>query len=73
MPENKQPAQLATTESNNDTIKLISIKELLGMKFFIPKYQRGYRWTPRQVKDLLDDIWEFQQNSKQDSNSFYCL
>lgn len=25
--------------------------------FFVPSYQRGYRWTPVEVKQLLDDIW----------------
>ena len=37
-------------------IELKSISELLKMKFFIPNYQRGYRWTEQQVKDLLNDI-----------------
>ena len=54
----------------NNKIELKSVSELLGMKFFIPSYQRGYRWTEQQVKDLLDDIWEF---SKKDSSEFYCL
>ncbi|WP_051603195.1 DUF262 domain-containing protein [Simplicispira psychrophila] len=26
--------------------------------FFIPAYQRGYRWTEDEIKKLLDDIWE---------------
>ena len=37
-------------------IELKSVRELLGMKFFIPNYQRGYRWTEQQVLDLLNDI-----------------
>lgn len=43
-------------------IDLKSIQDLRGMKFFIPDYQRGYRWTKQQVDDLLDDIWEFMNN-----------
>ena len=42
------------------------------MKFFIPSYQRGYRWTEQQVKDLLNDIWEFSKKKKQEYE-FYCL
>ena len=42
-------------------IELKSVKELLGMKFFIPSYQRGYRWTEQQVNDLLNDVNEFIQ------------
>ena len=55
----------------NNVIELKSIGELLGKNFFIPSYQRGYRWTGQQVKDLLDDINEFRANSK--GNGFYCL
>lgn len=39
-----------------------TISKLLGMNFFIPNYQRGYRWTKQQVRDLLKDIYFFTQN-----------
>jgi len=39
--------------------------------YWIPAYQRGYRWSPLQVTQLLDDIWEFIQTS--DGGQFYCL
>ena len=42
-----------------NNVSLKTINDLLEYNFFIPSYQRGYRWTERQVKDLLDDIWEF--------------
>ncbi|WGZ92895.1 MAG: DUF262 domain-containing protein [Candidatus Thiothrix putei] len=50
--------------------KLVPVKDLLNKKFLIPSYQRGYRWTCRQVNDLLDDILEF---SKNNVDSYYCL
>lgn len=56
----------------DNKIELKSIKELLGMKFFIPNYQRGYRWTKQQVEDLLNDIAEF-AGEKHDDYEFYCL
>lgn len=40
------------------------------MKFLIPNYQRGYRWTQQQAKDLLNDIEEFRQKN---NGGFYCL
>ncbi len=40
------------------------------MNFFIPKYQRGYRWTKQQVKDLLDDINE---SIEKKIGGFYCI
>jgi len=50
------------------------IGELLEENFFIPAYQRGYRWSKRQVLELLDDIKEFQQTSEGDpKEAFYCL
>jgi hypothetical protein len=36
-----------------------TISELKGYRFFVPSYQRGYRWTEHEVRDLLDDINEF--------------
>lgn len=51
-------------------IELKSVRELLGMKFFIPSYQRGYRWTDLQIENLLNDIFEF---SKGIDGDFYCL
>jgi len=56
----------------DNNIELKSVNELLGMKFFIPSYQRGYRWTEQQVTDLLNDIWEFSKTEKQETE-FYCL
>ena len=57
------------------TEKLIlkSINELLGEHFYIPYYQRGYRWTAHQVNDLLNDIWTFATKPKGVENEFYCL
>lgn len=61
----------------NSKLKLKSIYELLcneekkAESFFIPSYQRGYRWTEQQVKELLEDIWEF--ICKKNKDEFYCL
>lgn len=56
-------------------IELKSVNELLGMKFFVPSYQRGYRWTEQQVKDLLNDVKEFEPQELSDSQekTWYCL
>ena len=60
----------------DNILMLKPINDLLDKKFYIPAYQRGYRWTKRQVTDLLDDIKEFQQqveNSPNAKDKFYCL
>lgn len=53
-------------------LELKPINSLLKEKFYIPSYQRGYRWSKEQVKDLLNDIWEFTQKDK-NKDEFYCL
>ncbi|MBR5686918.1 MAG: DUF262 domain-containing protein [Prevotella sp.] len=56
-------------------IELKTVCELLDMKFFIPSYQRGYRWTEQQVKDLLNDLRDFEPQELPDSKekTWYCL
>ena len=42
--------------------------------FFIPDYQRGYKWTRTEVLKLLNDIWDFKLNhNTEDDSDFYCL
>lgn len=56
-------------------VKLKTIADLQteSAKFYIDAYQRGYRWTENEVRDLLDDIREFSHTKRQDDNTFYCL
>lgn len=56
-------------------LDLKTINELAQYSFFIPKYQRGYRWTERQVIDLLEDIKDFIPREIKDSDdkTWYCL
>lgn len=44
-----------------------------GQHFFVPAYQRGYRWERSQVRDLLDDIFEFANKANKSKEEFYCL
>ena len=50
-----------------------AISELLKLDFFIPSYQRGYRWDEHQVTELLDDIWDFYNIPNKQEGEFYCL
>ena len=56
-------------------VKLKTIADLQNesAKFYIDAYQRGYRWTENEVRDLLDDIREFSHVKRPDDNTFYCL
>ncbi|WP_315513219.1 DUF262 domain-containing protein [Capnocytophaga sputigena] len=48
---------------------LIKLRD--GRTFYVPAYQRGYRWNEEQVKDLLDDLYSFA--SGKNEKQFYCL
>ena len=37
-------------------ISIVAIKDLDGCNFRVPNYQRGYRWTRQQVKDLIGQV-----------------
>lgn len=60
-----------------NVIDLKSVNELLGCKFYIPSYQRGYRWTEQQMNELLNDLWTFKQRVSRgevaNGKEFYCL
>ncbi|QHS58778.1 DUF262 domain-containing protein [Chitinophaga agri] len=48
--------------------------QLRGERFYVPAYQRGYRWTQMQVLALLEDIWKFRiDNHNSQREVFYCL
>jgi len=64
---------------NDQQISLQTIDELRvgesgeSLKFFIPAYQRGFRWSPIQVTQLLEDIREFNKRRNPQPDEFYCL
>lgn len=59
---------------SDNILTLKTIGSLLQEKFYIPAYQRGYRWKEQQVTDLLNDIKEYYLNSRNSKDeSFYCL
>ena len=55
----------------NKTAKLV-VSEIPKTLFVIPYYQRGYRWTSKNVKQLLYDLLLF-ANDQSNVDSEYCL
>lgn len=51
---------------------LKTINDLENLNFYMPNYQRGYRWGKIEVNALLQDILDFYQTDK-NKESFYCL
>lgn len=58
--------------STGNQVELRAVLTLLGKRYHIPSYQRGYRWTEKQVKELLADLLEFCKGNKP-LGLFYCL
>ena len=58
-------------EMDVSSLERKAIPELLGKNFFIPDYQRGYRWEKKQVLQLIEDIHKFFGSSN--NAAFYCL
>lgn len=63
----------------DNSINQYAIGKLLdGRYFYIPSYQRGYRWTEKQVGDLLRDLLCFandfaNEGKEKKQEQFYCL
>jgi len=58
-----------------NVLKLKMISELNKYSFFIPSYQRGYKWTSKEVLDLLNDIDDFKPRliDESEDKTWYCL
>lgn len=67
------------TFDHNEALTLPNISDILGKgcSFFVPKYQRGYRWTEEQATRLLQDLLFFHSEesnkSLQDRCPFYSM
>lgn len=48
------------------------IADLTGLRFRVPDYQRGYRWSEQNVRDLLDDLHDFGR-APENVGKRYCL
>jgi len=59
----------------DNILELKKINELQEYNFYIPAYQRGYRWGKKEVIDLLTDISEFKSREVEntDEKTWYCL
>ncbi|MDE7376870.1 MAG: DUF262 domain-containing protein [Muribaculaceae bacterium] len=61
-----------------NSLDLVSVGSLLREKkewlnFYVPAYQRGYRWSAEQVEQLIDDLEEFNTRRETNRDAFYCL
>ena len=62
-------------ENKENILELRTINQLRESFFFIPSYQRGFRWSDKEVVDLLSDISDFnpREIDNTEDKSWYCL
>lgn len=59
---------------NCNRIEQKAVHDLLdGRWFYIPSYQRGYRWTKTQIYDLCNDLLEYALRKNKNPKAFYSL
>lgn len=59
---------------STSNLKVMPVACLTGKQFFVPSYQRGYRWTKEQAIQLLEDLDEFNRRLHiHNASEFYCL
>lgn len=61
-------------------LEIKHVADLMGKKFRIPSYQRGYRWERKQIEQLLNDLAEFSRRYEtaelaglEKTVGYYCL
>ncbi|MBK9498155.1 MAG: DUF262 domain-containing protein [Leptospiraceae bacterium] len=62
------------SEIENPRIRPVG--DLLNENFFVPRYQRGYRWGKQEITELLDDVLQYYKLTQDRENKvskFYCL
>lgn len=70
---------MCKTKLEYNSLDLIPVGMLLHqeqsewLRFYVPAYQRGYRWSAEQVEQLIDDLIEFKTRKENNSQAFYCL
>ena len=54
-----------------EQIPMRDFSQLKDLVYEIPSQQRGYKWTPSNIKELVGDLWEFINAPKE--KRVYCL
>lgn len=59
----------------SNVLELKTVNQLQEFSFYVPSYQRGYRWTEKEVIELLEDISNFNPRlvGNSDEKTWYCL
>ena len=70
--ENKEDGEFNMDLSKKNKLDTVTVFDLMNNNFYIPDYQRGYRWTSFGVGKLLADLEDYFEYHT-DGSTFYCL
>ena len=64
---------MTTEQENNNEPKEKPVSDFLDNNhhFWIPSYQRGYRWDSKQVEDLLEDLYQFAKDENPENKKYF--
>lgn len=64
---------MTTEQENNNEPKEKPVSDFLDNNhhFWIPSYQRGYRWDSKQVEDLLEDLYQFANDENPENKKYF--
>ncbi|MFC0513175.1 DUF262 domain-containing protein [Mucilaginibacter angelicae] len=69
------PVETSAQTASKNSLALRTVSQLFNNIYYIPEYQRGYRWQPQQITELLNDINAFkpEETAIPDQTTWYCL
>lgn len=70
--KNKGDGEFKMDLSKKNKLDTVTVFDLMNNNFYIPDYQRGYRWTSFEVGKLLADLEDYFEYHT-DGSTFYCL
>lgn len=64
---------MSAEQENNNEPKEKPVSDFLDNNhhFWIPSYQRGYRWDSKQVEDLLEDLYQFANDENPENKKYF--
>lgn len=61
------------TSTNDVSVSVKSIAELLSLNLYIPEYQRDYSWSEDHARQLFEDTYEVFKKIKETNQKYYLL
>ena len=61
-PQSEKPLKGPTNDNQEVTSEILPLNEVLGLKLWLPDYQRDYCWEERNITDLWNNLLKIQKD-----------